>query len=274
MTEAEKWAKRKDTRNAVRRRENSLPPETESVMALHKEPLKPVVAGYGYQGTLAYNKNQTHTQCHLCGDFYVDLSHHLYPAHGLSAREYRIAYGLPTTISLTAPKANNHHYQVWQNLTPEERAKRLAKLHPFKPGENGIERGAGDRGYRKPLYKKNLEGKCPDQLLDKIERLAKKSGRTPRKKDFITEYNHSYYDNVILTYGSWEQALTILSLTPNSRGGKPVFSKEVLVKLLIEFRDRYGREPMYSDTERGLLPSGPTFVRHFGSWTGAKEYAK
>lgn len=246
-----------------------LPPETKSVMAFYKEPLNTVPNGYGYLGTIAYDESQQYTQCHECGNFYKTLGTHASHVHGLNPLQYRDKFKLARTVSLTAPKAKNKNFEQWANMTDSEKKAAIKRMRDAR--EN---RKIPEQWRQKSLYHKNIEGSCPDQLLDLIDKYAKELGRTPTRREFSKRYDGKFLGSIGLTYGTWGQALQILKLTPQPAGFERKYSKEVLVKLLIEFRDRYGREPMSSDCDHGLLPNRQLFAKYFGSWTEAKEYAK
>ena len=42
-------------------------------------------------------------QCHVCGNWYANLGPHTYQAHGLTANEYRQAFGLMQATKLIGP---------------------------------------------------------------------------------------------------------------------------------------------------------------------------
>lgn len=246
-----------------------LPPETESVMASYKEPLKPVQNGFGYYGTIAYSKDKKYTQCHLCGYFFKNLGKHVSQIHNKSAQQYRIEMSLPTTLSLSPPETKHKNWERWNNMTDEEKKASIGRMRAGLRGRRQLMKT--HRG--KSLYHKNLEGRCPDQLLDKILKLQKKLGETPSIKQFVKEYGHGYRQSVVLTFGTYGEALKILNLQMKTGGGAGygTYDRATLLKLGYDFKERYGRLPMSSDTERGLLPHRSTYAKHFGSWTEAKE---
>lgn len=257
------------TRKSRMENGNSLPSTTKSIMASYKEPLRPVNQGFGYYGTISYDESEVYTQCHLCGNFYKTLGIHIHQTHDKTVRQYKIEMGLPLALSLTAPKRKNKNYEQWINYTPEQRKEAIRKLSA------GRENRRMPNDFRKrTLYNKNKEGRCPDQLLDKILQLKEKTGIVPSKREFLREYEGKFMGSINLTFGGWGEAIKILGLTER-KGGNPThmqYDRELLIALMFEFRERYGREPMSTDTGRGLLPSKGTFRRHFGSWGNAKEY--
>ena len=64
---------------------------------------KPAVgspAGHGLYGVLT--RDELHVLCHECGDWFSALGYHVRRRHGLTADEYREAYGLPRGLGLVA----------------------------------------------------------------------------------------------------------------------------------------------------------------------------
>lgn len=248
--------------------QNSLPPETESVMAAFKDPLTPVPQGYGYYGTLAYDKEKKYTQCHLCGRFYFKLGAHVYNVHNTKARDYREQFGLPPSLSLTPPNAKNDRYERWAKMTPEERKTTIKRMVKAR-------KGGPQKNKKWSLHHRNIQGRCPEQLLSKILDVKEKVGQTPTLEDFVKVYGWGHYSSIKTTYGSWTEALNILNLQPRPRShGHKAYDRELLVKLLLDFKQHNGREPMTSDMVRGILPSPQVFRKHFGSIAKAKEYVK
>lgn len=243
-----------------------LPQDTESVMIGYKEPLTKVSGGYGFYGTVAYDKTEKYTQCHLCGFFYENLGMHVNKKHDKTPQDYKLEFGLPVTLSLKAPKSKTRNWEVWQNLSLKKREKilkQLAEARGKMPAQIA----------KKSLYQKNLEGRCPEQLLDKIAQLKhRQGGRTPSSTEFVKEYGSGFLGSIRLTFGTWKEALSVLGLAPRTHGGERQYDKEDLLELLRNFHKEKGREPMSSD-HAGMLPSRQTYTKHFGSYTNAKKEA-
>jgi hypothetical protein len=243
-----------------------LPKNTESVLIGYKEPLTKVEDGFGFYGTIAYDKSEKYTQCHECGFFFENLGMHINKKHSKTANQYRVEYGLPTTLSLRAPKTKSYQWETWQSLDIEQRKKKLEQLSEART------RPMPSKISKKSLYAKNLEGRCPEQLLDKIVTLKHKLGHTPSSTEFVKEYGSGFLGSIRLTFGTWNEAVTLLGMSPRKAGGEREYDKENLLDMLRNFYIDKGREPMSSDNA-GLLPSRQTYSRHFGSWTNAKQEA-
>lgn len=249
-----------------------LPKDTPSVISGYKEPLTKVHNGYGFLGTIAFNKEQTHTQCHICGFFFRNLSLHTTTDHKIKVNDYKDKLGIGRTVSLMAPVTRKKYYDNWEKLPADEKLKRATEM---KAGR--LLAGKEGNRHKKSLHKKNLEGRCPEQLLDKIKRLADKLGQAPTRKEFDNEYKDEGYfiGSVALTFGTWTEALKILNLTPRlARGMRPIYDQATLIVAMQDFEKRYGREPYTKDIRAGLLPSFYTFRKNFGSFSKAKEFIK
>jgi hypothetical protein len=243
-----------------------LPSNTEPIKTGYKEPLTKVTEGFGYYGTIAYDKTQNYTQCHICGNFFENLGMHVNKKHDKTAADYRREFGLPVTLSLRAPKAKTYQWETWQKLDKKQREKKFQQLAEART------QGMPAAISRKSLYSKNLEGRCPEQLLDKIVTLKHKLGHTPSSTEFVKEYGSGFLGSIKLTFGTWNEAVILLGMSPRKAGGEREYDKENLLDMLRNFYKDKGREPMSSDNA-GLLPSRQTYSRHFGSWTNAKQEA-
>lgn len=256
----------------TKRNNNCLPETTESVMNNYKEPLRSVEGGFGYYGTLAFDKDtQTHVQCHVCGSFFKEIGSHVI-AHEMTIKEYKEKFGLPLKMYIKAPKYKTAQWLRWHSKTEEEKAAWLEMARLAREKANTTHRNKTFY-KRKSLHQKNLEGRCPDQLLDKIEAMANDNGKTPSFKEFSQAYGTGFGQSVQRTFGTWTEAVKILNLTPRETS-QPRHNRDSLLQILIDFKLRNKREAVYKDTRfSGQLPSGPTFSKFFGSWGEAKEAA-
>lgn len=237
-----------------------LPPTTQPFLAGYKEPLKKVEDGFGYYGTLAFDmETQQYTQCHYCGNFYRRLGRHVVHAHGISARQYKEELGLAVGMSLVAPNSKTDRHYIWESYSADERQKIMDNL---KKGQ-----GHATKGQRLSLYHRNLKGRCPDQLLDKIRLLMEKQHSVPTRREFALEYGEGDLHAIYIVHGKWSTALKRVMNSPE------MHTEESLSELLRDFRVRFGREPLSTDALDGLLPSNEVFRSVFGSFTKAKEVA-
>lgn len=248
-----------------------LPANTESVLSQYKEPLKPVESGYGYLGTIAFNKEQTHTQCHICGYFFKRLGVHITNQHSMKVVEYRDKFQLARQSSLVATETRQAFVERYTSMTADEKLKRITSMGIAAAASR--ENKNWKSGYKKSLEAKNKEGRCPDQLLEKIELQAKELGYTPSSREFASKYGSGYLQSVKATYGGWNNAVKILGLKPREFTNLHYDERKLKV-LLWDFKEQHGREPFMSDLKTHTFgaSSGP-FYRVFGSFAKAKEIA-
>lgn len=193
-----------------------LLPETQSFLHGYKDPLTKVVDGYGFIGTLAYNEEKTHVQCHKCGFFFKSLGHHLTKAHAMTTKEYKLRYSLMMSSSLASPA-----------FSDTQRALAAEKFAPVAYDEKRREKQravlAKYQGHqvsrKRSLEYLNKLGRCPEQLLHKIQLLAEELGYTPTRREFIGKYGDNGDLNMIyITFGRWSEACQTAGLVPNDKG--------------------------------------------------------
>ncbi len=238
----------------------------------YKEPLTPIKDGYGYMGVVCGNKEGTHIQCAICGYYFSYLGKHLL-THGTNAVEYKERFGLMKTTSLIGEELRRKRIEAQLNVPKALREKR--RRHMVKLGR--MNRGRKYTEHEKTKYsleKKNKVGLCPDQILERIQSLATKMGRTPRMIDYIAHYKTGS-SHIIGTYGTWDNAVRLSGLVLNRRGqGHKKYTVELLVTLLQDFYQRHDRWPSWSDVKRGLIPSAWVWSTYFGGLLKAIEIAK
>lgn len=197
-----------------------LPSDTKPVINGYKYPLSPVEKGYGYYGTIAYDESGNYAQCHICGYFFKGLPWHVRKTHALTPTQYRVEYGLSRTTSLIAPKKQKAWAIPVYERTPEQREQarqQMAKILAER-------RASGDYGRvgRKSLEKKNKEGRCALQLMDKIVKLSKyldKDLGEVTRREFGKYYNQGYLGTVYDTFGTWNQAKEAAREYATAEGG-------------------------------------------------------
>lgn len=245
-----------------------LPPETPGIMKDYKEPLRAVAGGFGYYGTVTYDESQCFTQCHDCGNFYRHLGRHVVQAHEITSDEYKEKYGLEKKNSLLATNTRTNHLEKWMSMTDAERKVVTDRLRDQAANRSG-------KRFERRLEWHNQRGTCPDQIIDKILKLQKESGRTPTQRGFSAKYGVKFRKAADVHFGTWREACVQAGLTPNERyRGKRRYSDDQLLESLRSFKQTYGREPYSSDSRTGvLLATEWTYRRRFGTWQKAKAAA-
>lgn len=263
----------------------TLPKTTPLFYQNYKEPLKKVTevleSGYGYMGTIATNEDKTHVQCHLCGELFTTLAGgrngHLRKEHNMSAAEYKDKFQLSQNVALVGEASRI------QRITNGTKGAEIAQSNQEKLAEGrkkyweDVKSGKRKRVFKRTswaLDRRNIEGNCPDQLLDQIKALADKLGHTPTMAEF-DRHARSSRTAVETTFGSWANAIKLLKLEPRLhwRERGPIMTEEQVLEAIRQFYVREKRTPRTSDFKRGLLPSMRTVVRYFGSVQNARRAA-
>lgn len=256
-------------------RHPTLPNTTEPVYLHYKEPLKPIENGYGYYGTLATDPGQTHVQCHICGNFFYHLGAHVRFKHGMKASEYKEQFGLYMRQSLLAQKTREEYIKrsasndKWtrEQMIEHLRSIRKRKAEMIKNGEIQTSR----RGIvASPAERKNIEGRCVDQLRMKIVDITRADGIPPTSRDFKKWYGHGYYSSILATFGTWNNALEAAGLAKRSQGNMAYTDEEIL-QAVMRFQEIHDRQVSYSDFDNeDMLPS-KRVIQRFGGIKKLRE---
>lgn len=250
----------------------------------YKEPLRPVKKGFGYQGAVLGTLDGTAIQCHVCGELFKSLANHVKTNHGYKRlADYKTEFGLAKETALVSESLRDEMKMKtllwWKDSSEEEKKKvheaRKKRFEEYIESERFKEQN--ERRWNISLETKNKRGTCPDQLLEKINKVAKELGHTPSKKEFIDYWDSQRYVHLIYaTFGSWENGIKRAGLLPKIQdrsGGWRKYEDEELLDLLNVFHQETGKIPSYTDCRRGILPDAGVYIRHFGSLKKARVLA-
>lgn len=256
----------------------------ESVVLSHyKEPLRPLPlsVGFGFYGTLAETKSGDGVQCHLCGKLFTHLAAHIQRGHKITTKAYKEQFGLAGKTALSCEQYRQTLKQRtlhWLSLMTDEEKKAYQAKRIIAARANG--RKATSHGFKQTLETKNKRGTCPDQLLDRLQKVAEKIGHTPTVGEFIRETNtQGYLHRIRATFGTFSNALKMAKLEPRKRtlprgkDSREWYSDDELLEHLKIYVETYGRVPTGTDCRKGLLPHMGFYVRRFGSLVRAREFA-
>lgn len=239
----------------------------------YKEPLKPIEKskGYGYYGTIASTDDKMFVQCHICGNLFEHVGLHI-RVHKISGERYREIYQLASGTSLISEQYREnlqkravkpYEGKLPKHLAEYNRAVQEGRVkHYGNKGKNNDKRGSWT------LEKRNKEGLCPDQVLEKIKDLADELGTTPSYEEFVKHYNHRFVGSIKLQHGSYSAAVKKLGM--KTRDELRRVDKDTLIRDLQTFYKEHDRIPMTSDFNRGLLRDKGAFIRAFGTLNNAR----
>lgn len=252
-----------------------LPPSialTESLAILYedyKEPLRRVNdvkgEGYGYMGTIAMSEDREHLQCHICGDLFTSLRNHIRYEHQIGILEYKKEFGLSVSTALIGE--STRYLLQQRNLNSGRNKGQPKHLQEYAARQRAGEKRKIERGDYS-LEWRNKKGLCPDQVLEKIVDLKDKLGHVPSYEEFYEHYEGRYIHSIKYLHGSWTEA--VRKTIGKTREDLRRHSEEDLIAELQNFQKRYGRIPMTSDFNRGLLTNKGTFIRKFGTLNKAR----
>lgn len=248
-----------------------IPDEEDLRFYGYKEPLSKFEEGYGYKGVVSYSKERDKVQCHFCGRLFRNVGSHAAFAHGLSASEYKEKTGLAQKTALVGEGTRDKLILAHKDISSfshvgktKEEIKAHMKAMSAKADKN-------KRKTKWTLERRNENGNCPDQLIDKIKKLEDKIGRRPTAKEYAKEYGS--FQSIITVYGTWEEALRIAGISTYTEEKSVRSDPNFLIAQLKQFYKKHKRTARTSDMKRGLVPPHQTYHKVFGSLNNARILA-
>lgn len=206
----------------------------------YKEPLMKFPSGYGYIGALIFDTENEKIQCHYCGEWFDNLSHHLHREHAMSAGEYKKEVGLNKSTALINEKTR-------LGLIERGLESRKKNLRPCLSQSEETRKKISDTLKEVNAEKQNLRNTCPDQLLSRLLKLHNSLGRTPRRKEV------PFINTLEKVHGSFKNACELVGIAyrepGKTLGGHHKYTKAKIIQTLNEFYVENGRFPKYSDNK-------------------------
>ena len=210
-------------------------------------------SGHGFQGIILYDENCDKIQCHLCGDWFQSLSHHISRFHKMKTREYRLQTGLLVTTPLSIPS-------ICQIKSKE------ASIRYYTHLKNKLRNTTKIRHKRKMrMQEMNRKGTCPLQLEEKIEEINFLNGKI-RRKDVPSGLLKAIYSR----YGTWNRYLTLTNRQLNTTRLSDNDIKRIL-KCFVEKNKYFPTRSQMNNRMCLPLFSYRPVVRIFGSLSNAQR---
>jgi hypothetical protein len=193
-------------------------------------------------------------QCHFCGKWMSMITTSHIATHGFfSLDEYRKEFGLKMGTALCCEKIRVQRIHVAQKLYENG-------VFHFRHGKYDPKQLARARESRKTIEYQNEHGTCKLQAIEALRSLSASNPnitfREMKEKDPI----HAYA--ILRRYGTFNNAKKIAGLMPNKVGiDEQEISKSALILDIRDFKAKYGRNPSYSDFNRGLMICSSRFIR-------------
>ena len=237
----------------------------------YKEPFMPVANGYGFEGVLLHNKERNKVQCHVCGEWFgrIDCSH--IRKHGYAnVRDYKDEYGFKRSAVLISESCRTKLIKHGQQ---QVRAGILRPFHQgnrFKYPHSLIQSRQAGRGEQTAEYK-NEHDTCRLQLLRRLKDFSTKMGKVDISINDIRNSDDKSLPSLLFKYfGSFNKAKEIAGLIQNQQRVRIQIPQEIIIQELLDFHSQMGRNPTYSDIERGLFTfKRKALIHQFGKLNSA-----
>jgi hypothetical protein len=242
----------------------------------YKDPLKRYAKGFGYVGVLAYNKEKDKVQCHICGRLFKNVGSHAALYHKIGKEKYKEMTGLSQNTALVGEGTREKLILVHKDTkTFSHKNKTYTQVVDHMKKMSAIARKNEKAGKKRKnpwsMEKRNKEGVCPDQLIDRISRLTEKLGERPSAKRYAQEYGS--FQSVITVFGTWNKALEIAGIKTYTEQKGERSDPKYLLEYMRMFYKKHGRTPRHSDMLRGLLPRHQIYCKVFGTLNKARQLA-
>jgi len=211
-------------------------PEVEVLVPNYKEPILPIVDGYGWYGLQSYNK-EGQLMCHECGVFMDNLGNHI-RKHGLRPREYRKKYGLMLGHRLVS---HGTHLKISRAKSTESCLKHLAEVR--KPC-HGIGKYSTAESY-------NKHGTCSAQLLSLLSNASEVYGKDISKME-ANKYRPGLSNILRERFGSFNKAKQLINLVDNQKHVRK-YSNQIILEDMCTFNTKYHYWPDKRDYVGGRM---------------------
>jgi hypothetical protein len=237
----------------------------------YKDPMQPVVQGFGFVGAITRTTDGEKIQCHICGYFFNNLGSHVRIAHTITAREYKYKFGLRITEGLVSFIERTRMQVRYNDKARTAAWKGLARIKERRdkdPWQTG-----GDVWSPQT---RNLKGMCREQTIAKIKHIASLNDGIPILADFLHMYGTGQESVIAHWFGTWNRAVEIAGfMTYKDRLSLGVDSrKKDLMQKMRDFYELYDRTPQSADFNSNVLfPPCKWIIKNYGSLNKAREAA-
>lgn len=217
----------------------------------YKEPLMRFEQGFGYLGAVIFDGDTDKIQCHLCGEWYGQLAHHLHREHNMNVSHYKDIVGLQQSTALISEGMR-------EKLIRKGLGKRMKNLRPGKSPSDETREKIRNTLKKNLPERKNLTNTCPAQLIDRLIKKAEELGRTPTYEEMDCR------ETLRKTFGSYPKACQMAGLEPiDSHAKIRKYTQQTVSKDFRDFFFEYGKWPKRGDMIE---------LNKLGSWEFARKF--
>jgi len=241
-----------------------------------KEPMLKVKGGYGYYGAVTTTKDGKFIQCHICGYYFKHLTRHVMYRHEVAGREYKLTHGLRIRDGLLSPVAKEEAIQRF-NKVREKFGTRESNRKAHAASKAKREAGLKVGGDMWTSITRNERALCKDQLLAKIQQVARANEGIVTVRLMSKEFGREYRDTIKTQFGSWPKALKeagVYDYTEKRRRENTHFMFDAISKIKAFYKE-HGHPPYTADFNVDPdLPSQSKVSKHFGTLNNARRLAR
>lgn len=201
----------------------------------YKEPFMPFTdeatgGGFGYQGVLMLDSEGDTLQCHLCGNWFNSLAHHIRKEHNVSASIYKDKVGLNKTTALIS-----ENYRLKLIKRKQQNGTLGLNIRPGKPMNEETKKKISKTLRTRTRQTENVFGTCPLQLKERMWSLYERLGKTPTQDEFGSP------EAAKRVFGSWKNFLKECELKERKQVYKPrIWTTEKLREIYSNMVTKYG----------------------------------
>ena len=235
-------------------------------------PFRKVENGHGYYGVVLRHKKKDLIQCHVCGEWFKLLSHHVRLAHDLPVNDYREKFGLMMSFPLCSlshsrKRSIKQKELVGEKFKSKEHLARLMRGLKKKRSYGRWSKRMKDSRQRAAW--ENQGNLCKDQVEKRFLIVAEEIGHEPSMRE-MQEIDPN------LRYGIEKHFGTLNAFKEKMGYNNGTIQHRYSRANLLGHIRRYVREkqeiPGPSDF-RGIsvngFPGNVTYYKRFGSWSRA-----
>jgi len=244
-----------------------LEPHIESLYKV-EPPLTPVEDGHGYWGVILRDTKQDKIQCHICGKWFKRLDSHIVPAHGLTAREYRVKFGLSMRLPLVSRSISKKFSDALladpDRMLPKRgnlKGRKLTRKHRRRVRQNT----KYSLNCAATLNKRNV---CDQQLLRRYHIVAEYLGKESVTYEEMKREDPTALHAMIRRFGTFNK----WKKTVGVEAGHKKYTDDSLTAAIRRKFKELGRLPTRQDFGKKRDKSYPSelcIMRRFGSWNRA-----
>lgn len=235
-------------------------------------PFRAVENGHGYYGVVLRDKKKDLIQCHICGEWFTWLSHHVIRSHKMPVNDYRKKFGLMVSFPLCSLSHSRKRSVKQKELVGEKFKSKdhLAKLmKALKSKRKSYYWSRKMIDSRSTAAWENQGNLCKDQVEKRFLIVVEELGHEPSIRE-MQEIDPNLRYGIEKHFGSFNNFKEKMGYETN---GKPLrYSRARLLGFIRKYVREHHGIPTPSDF-KGIsvngYPGNVTYYKRFGSWSRA-----